>query len=118
MITRQVEHPHVMAMALVGALRAVSANRPPEPSRASLEVTLDGDPMRATGAGGSSTTWCAACGAGFRMVTALAATTLADVSFRTLYRWAETEEIHFGVTDEGALFVCLDSLLERACAHT
>jgi hypothetical protein len=117
MITRQVEHPHAMAMALVGALRAVATKSRPEMSRASLEITLDGDPMRALGVGANSTTWCAACGSGFRMVTSLAATTLANISFRTLYRWAETEEIHFGVTAEGALFVCLDSLIERASAH-
>jgi hypothetical protein len=107
-----------MAMALAGALRAVSANRPPErSSRANLEITLDGDPLRGIRAGAHSTTWCARCGAGFRMVTAFAASALADVSFRMLYRWAETEEIHFSVSVDGALFVCLDSLLERASAQ-
>ena len=107
-----------MAMALSGALKAVSTSRPAaERSRASLEITLDGDPLRAMGFGGSSTRWCATCGAGFRMVTAFDATATADVTFRTLYRWAETEEIHYGVTDEGTLFVCLDSLLERTFAQ-
>lgn len=107
-----------MAMALIGALKAVSTSRPAaEHTRASLEITLDGDPLRAMGVGGSSTRWCATCGSGYRMVTAFVATATADISFRTLYRWAETEEIHYRATDEGTLFVCLDSLLERTCAQ-
>jgi hypothetical protein len=108
-----------MAMALIGALKAVSTIRPTEEqrSRASLEITLDGDPLRAMGVSRSSTRWCAACGAGFRMVTAYEATATADISYRTLYRWAETEEIHYGVSNEGTLFVCLDSLLERTFAQ-
>lgn len=114
MITRQVEHPHTMAMALVGALRALNTNRPPEYNRASMEITLDGEPMRPSA---RSTRWCATCGSGFRMVRAFVATAMADVSFRTLYRWAETEEIHSSVNAEGALFVCLYSLLERANAQ-
>jgi hypothetical protein len=51
------------------------------------------------------------------MVTALVAASMADVSFHSLYQWAETEEIHFSMTAEGTLFVCLDSLLERVCAR-
>ncbi|MGB7925074.1 MAG: hypothetical protein WCF57_17670 [Pyrinomonadaceae bacterium] len=117
MITRQVEHPHVMAMALVVALSAISSvSRPRERDRASLEVTLESMPIPALGSERGSTRWCATCGAGFRMVTPLAATALADISFHRLYRWAETEEIHFSVTAEGSLFVCLDSLLERVSA--
>ena len=118
MITRQVEHPHAMAMALVGALKAIPASRPEaKRSRASLEITLDGDPLRAMGLGASPTRWCATCGSGFRLVTSWEAAATADVSFRTLYRWAETEEIHYSVTNEGTLFVCLDSLLERTWAQ-
>jgi len=56
---------------------------------------------------------CSTCGAGYRMVTAFAAATLADVNCHTIYRWAETGEIHFNVTDEGSLLVCLNSLYER-----
>jgi hypothetical protein len=116
MITRQVEHPHMMAMALVVALSAISSGRPLEPSRTSMDVTLESEPFPASHSERSSTPWCATCGSGFRMVTAFVATAMADVSFHRLYRWAETEEIHFSVTGEGSLFVCLDSLLERVGA--
>lgn len=117
MITRAVEHPHIMAMALVGALRTISPVRSSDYNRASMEVTLEAIPVEALRGRKSSTPWCATCGTGFRMVTPLVATTMADISFRTVYRWAETEEIHFNVTADGALFVCLDSLLERVCAQ-
>ena len=77
-----------------------------EPSRAYVpQMRRDGSPQ-----------WCPSCGKGFRMVSAYVATAVADISFRTLYRWAETEEIHFSANAEGALLVCLDSLLERADA--
>jgi hypothetical protein len=61
----------------------------------------------------SPTACCAKCGPGFRMVAAFAAAALADVNSYTIYRWAETGEIHFSVTDDGALLVCLDSLYAR-----
>ena len=56
---------------------------------------------------------CATCGEGFRMVTSFTAAALADVNCQTIYRWAETGEIHFSVTGEGSLLICLDSLYER-----
>jgi hypothetical protein len=81
----------------------------------SMDITLE--PGRVDAAGkrrATASRWCPACGYGFRMVTSLTATAMVNISFRTLYRWAETEEIHFCATDQGALLVCLDSLLERA----
>lgn len=61
--------------------------------------------------------WCPTCGYGFRTLSASTSAALADVSIYTIYRWAETGEIHFGVTAEGALLICLDSLLERVSAQ-
>ena len=84
----------------------------------SMEITLEPNRLYVAGKRrAKASQWCPACGYGFRMVTAFAATAMADISFRTLYRWAETEEIHFSATEQGALLVCLDSLLERADAH-
>lgn len=56
---------------------------------------------------------CNRCGEGFRMVTAFTAAALADVNCQTIYRWAETGEIHFSVNGEGSLLICLDSLYKR-----
>jgi hypothetical protein len=63
--------------------------------------------------GSGAAAWCATCGAGFRMVAAFAAAALTDVHCRTIYRWAETGEIHFSVNDAGSLLVCLNSLYAR-----
>jgi hypothetical protein len=83
-----------------------------------MELTLESGHAYTTGERRSAGAgrWCPTCGKGFRMVSAFAATAMADISFRMLYRWAETEEVHYSATAEGALLICLDSLLERVCA--
>ncbi|HKP86131.1 MAG TPA: hypothetical protein VJZ26_08545 [Blastocatellia bacterium] len=58
-------------------------------------------------------TWCAACARKVVMVTADEAAAVAHVSLRTLYRWVESCTVHFTETQEGLLFVCLDSLYPR-----
>ena len=104
---------------MIGAQTIASAYRQPRSQiLMSMEVTLE--PSRAYATSGrrvGAVRWCPSCGHGFRMVTAVAAAAMADISFRTLYRWAETEEVHFSATDEGALLICLDSLLDRLCAQ-
>lgn len=35
---------------------------------------------------------------------------LAHVSSRSIYRWVETERVHFAETPEGLLLICLNSL--------
>lgn len=54
--------------------------------------------------------WCAACGQQVEMVTAFAAAVEREVNLYTIYRWAEAGVIHFLVTAEGELLVCLNSL--------
>ncbi len=53
---------------------------------------------------------CAECGEQTKMVTADEAAANARVSSRTIYRWIETEKIHFMESREGALLICLRSL--------
>jgi hypothetical protein len=54
--------------------------------------------------------WCEGCGQQTQMITAEAAAVVAGVSRRTIYRWAETEKLHFTETSDGLLLVCLNSL--------
>jgi hypothetical protein len=114
-----IEQLEDLTMAISAVQRATHAYRQDRSqSISSMEITLE--PSRVYVAGkrrANGPQWCPACGYGFRMVTAFTATAMANISFRTLYRWAETEEIHFHATDQGALLVCLDSLLERADAQ-
>ena len=53
---------------------------------------------------------CAVCGGQTKMVTADEAAAHSRVSSRTIYRWIETEKIHFMESREGTLLICLRSL--------
>jgi uncharacterized Zn finger protein len=53
---------------------------------------------------------CAECGEQTKMVTADEAAANARVSSRTIFRWIETEKIHFVESREGTLLICLRSL--------
>ena len=55
-------------------------------------------------------TWCAECKERVEMVTADEAATLAGVSSRTIYRWADVEKLHFTETSEGRLIICCASI--------
>jgi predicted site-specific integrase-resolvase len=45
-----------------------------------------------------------------RMVTADEASRIAQVTPRTIYRWAETGQLHFTESQDGLLLICLKSL--------
>ena len=107
-----------LTLAITGAQKigyAYMQERRQPAMMSSMEITLEPGHAYTTRERHSAAQWCPACGKGFRMVSASAATAMADVSFRILYRWAETGEVHFSATAEGALLICLDSLLERVC---
>jgi excisionase family DNA binding protein len=55
--------------------------------------------------------WCSECEADTRVVTPEEAALLSRVSSRTIYRWIETDRIHFSETAGGLLLICLNSLL-------
>lgn len=54
--------------------------------------------------------WCEACGKQAEMVSADEAAIVACVSARVIYRWVETDRLHFAETAEGLVLVCLNSL--------
>jgi hypothetical protein len=58
----------------------------------------------------SAVGWCAPCGMKVRMVTAEDASRIAQVTPRTIYRWAETRQLHFTESQDGLLLICLKSL--------
>jgi hypothetical protein len=57
--------------------------------------------------------WCKACGAQTNMVRVLEAATLIDSTPYEIYRRVEASELHFGVSTNGELFICLNSLLDE-----
>jgi hypothetical protein len=60
--------------------------------------------------GVSAVGWCDSCGMKVRMVTAKDASRLAQVTPRTIYRWAEAGQLHFTESQDGLLLICLKSL--------
>ena len=54
--------------------------------------------------------WCSTCAKQVPMVKVDEAASIARVSSRTIYHWAETEKVHFTETTEGLLLICLNSL--------
>jgi predicted site-specific integrase-resolvase len=58
----------------------------------------------------SAVGWCAQCGMKVRMVTAEDASRIAQVTPRTIYRWAEAGQLHFTESQEGLMLICLKSL--------
>lgn len=60
------------------------------------------------------TAWCCKCGSFVPMVTSLDAATLDKTTGVEIFRRAEAGELHYNVTDDGALLICLSSLLETS----
>ena len=56
--------------------------------------------------------WCAGCGMEAEMISPEQSGLLAEVSVRTVYRWAEAGAVHFAETHDGLLLICQQSLLE------
>ncbi|HEU4389870.1 MAG TPA: helix-turn-helix domain-containing protein [Blastocatellia bacterium] len=54
--------------------------------------------------------WCCACRQRRKMLTVDDAAAAAGVTSRTIYRWVESERLHFTETSEGRLLICGQSL--------
>jgi excisionase family DNA binding protein len=54
--------------------------------------------------------WCHECGQRTTMITVDEAAAIAAVSSRTIYRWVDSERLHFAETSEGRLLICRESL--------
>ena len=58
----------------------------------------------------SVVSWCRQCCQPTKMITVDEAATVAGVSSRTIYRWADGETLHFTETPEGRLLICRESI--------
>lgn len=54
--------------------------------------------------------WCRRCNQRVKMVTVDEAASIAGVTSRTMYRWADAEKLHFTETADGVLMICHTSL--------
>jgi hypothetical protein len=63
---------------------------------------------------GSVLASCPMCVQQVPMIKVDEAATMARVSSRTIYRWVESDKVHFAETPEGLLLICLSSLAGKA----
>lgn len=57
--------------------------------------------------------WCEGCKAQRKMVEPRDAAAISGLSARAIFRRVEADQLHFTETPDGALLICLDSLLEQ-----
>jgi excisionase family DNA binding protein len=62
--------------------------------------------------------WCEECGEQVQMVTPDEAAQLCSITARTIYRWIETERLHFTETEKGFSLICLQSIDSNAANST
>ena len=60
--------------------------------------------------------WCEECSARVRMLRPGEAAAVADVSDRTIFRHIESRRLHFTESSDGAVLICLNSLLKQTRA--
>jgi hypothetical protein len=82
------------------------------------EITIEFDELiHATAhSKGVRNEWCAACGTNTIMITPPQAAVIAGVTVRAINRWVESEVVHFLETNDGLLFVCVNSLSQQCSA--
>jgi hypothetical protein len=61
---------------------------------------------------GKTSGWCDECGAPVKMVRPDEAAAAIGISLRLVFQQLEAGKLHFEETDEGSLFICLNSLLK------
>ena len=57
--------------------------------------------------------WCPKCGGRVPLIKPEEAAALFSVNARTIYRWVETDRVHFREMPEGLLLICVNSLFNR-----
>lgn len=78
----------------------------------SVELTIEQTELTAVRAGsGQLSAWCDGCGRRSRFVTTEKATQISGGSLRETFRQIEAGTVHFKETPEGAVLVCLTSLV-------
>lgn len=80
-------------------------------TRKKTEITIETESVVVVSRGKVSvSSWCHQCGARTKMITVDQAATLAQVTSRMIYRWAEGSKLHFTETSAGHLLICAESI--------
>jgi len=74
------------------------------------EITFEMDRLVIVGSNRGSLQWCDNCHKWVDMMTIDQAAIMARVNSRTIFRWADSGELHSAETPEGLLLICPNSL--------
>ena len=78
-----------------------------------MKITFEKERLLVVSRRGQVEGWCEACGAEVKMIGVEEAALIADLSQRAIFRWIESDRLHFAETSGGALLICLASLLAQ-----
>ena len=81
-----------------------------------MKITVENERLLVVSQRQGSENWCEDCGARVRMLRPGEAAALTDVSDRTIFRQIESRRLHFTETSDGAVLICLNSLLKQTSA--
>jgi len=78
-----------------------------------MKITVENERLLVFSQRQGTESWCEDCHATVRMLSPAEASALAAVSDRTIFRQIESRRLHFTETSEGAVLICLNSLLKQ-----
>jgi len=78
-----------------------------------VKITVENERLLVVSQRQGNASWCEDCHATVRMLSPAEASALAAVSDRTIFRQIESRRLHFTETSEGAVLICLNSLLKQ-----
>ena len=78
-----------------------------------MKITVENERLLVVSHRRGTESWCEGCGARVRMLSPAEASALAAVSDRTIFRQIESRQLHFTETSEGAVLICINSLLKQ-----
>ncbi len=77
-----------------------------------MKITVERERLLVVHHQQSGESWCAECSARVTMLRPVEAAAVAAVSDRTIFRQIESHRLHFTETPQGAVLICLNSLLK------
>lgn len=77
-----------------------------------MKITVEKERLLVVGHQHEVESWCEECSARVRMLRPGEAAAVAAVSDRTIFRQIESHRLHFTETSQGAVLICLNSLLK------
>ena len=78
-----------------------------------MKITVENERLLVVSQRQGTESWCEGCSARVRMLSPAEASALAAVSDRTIFRQIESRQLHFTETSEGAVLICINSLLKQ-----